>query len=58
MIFRNDYGSTEEDWRPFREGHAKECPRFQTSLGLAYGDDGVKWDVRPAPCWQVGTRKS
>jgi len=53
MIFRNDYGSTEEDWRPFREGRVKENPRFQTSLGLAFSDDGVKWDVQSKPCWQV-----
>jgi beta-1,4-mannooligosaccharide/beta-1,4-mannosyl-N-acetylglucosamine phosphorylase len=54
MIFRNDYGSTEEDWRPFREGREPHPPKFQTSLGLAFSDDGVKWDVQPAPCWQVG----
>lgn len=53
MIFRNDYGSTEEDWRPFREGREKHHPSFKTSLGLAFSDDGVKWDVQPAPCWQV-----
>lgn len=53
MIFRNDYGSTEEDWRPFREGRVKTNPPFKTSLGLAFSDDGMKWDVQPKPCWQV-----
>lgn len=53
MVFRNDYGSSEEDWRPFREGLEKHPPRLQTSLGLAFSDDGVKWDVQPIPCWQM-----
>ena len=40
MVFRNDYG---------REGDT----RFDgTNLGLAYSDDGVKWQVQPKPCWQ------
>lgn len=53
MVFRNDYGSTEEEWRPFKEGRMERPPGFQTSLGLAFSDDGVKWEVQPKPCWQV-----
>lgn len=54
MVFRNDYGSTREDWRPFREGEAPHPPPFKgTNLGLAFSDDGVKWDVQKNPCWQV-----
>jgi beta-1,4-mannooligosaccharide/beta-1,4-mannosyl-N-acetylglucosamine phosphorylase len=53
MVFRNDFGSTEEDWRPFREGRTDQHPRFDTSLGLAFSDDGIKWEVQPKPCWKV-----
>jgi beta-1,4-mannooligosaccharide/beta-1,4-mannosyl-N-acetylglucosamine phosphorylase len=35
MVFRNDYGPTEETFPG----------RFQTSLGLATSEDGVKWKV-------------
>ena len=35
MVFTNDYGSFEDERR---DG---------TNLGLAYSDDGVKWDVQP-----------
>jgi beta-1,4-mannooligosaccharide/beta-1,4-mannosyl-N-acetylglucosamine phosphorylase len=53
MVFRNDYGSTEEEWRPFKEGREPHPPKFQTSLGLAFSNDGIKWEVQPKPCWQV-----
>ncbi|NLD88672.1 MAG: glycosidase [Clostridiales bacterium] len=37
MIFRNDFGSFEEQ-------------RLDgTNLGLAFSDDGIKWDVEPEP---------
>lgn len=54
MVFRNDYGTTEEDWRIFREGTG-ERPLFRTTLGLAFSHDGVRWEVQPKPCWQVST---
>ena len=57
MVFRNDYGSTEEEWRPFKEGRADHPPALQTSLGLAFSDDGIKWDVQPTPCWKVATEE-
>jgi len=55
MVFRNDYGSTREDWRPFREKREDRPPAFETSLGLAFSDDGIQWEVQPAPCWKVAT---
>ena len=38
MVFRNDYG----DVSKFAMTH--------TNLGLAFSEDGVKWDVQPEPC--------
>lgn len=55
MVFRNDHGSSEEDWRPFREGETENQPPFETSLGLAFSTDGVTWDIQPKPCWQIST---
>lgn len=41
MIFRNDYGSFEEE-------------RIDgTNLGLAFSDDGIKWKVEPEPCFAM-----
>lgn len=42
MVFRNDYGD---------ESKEAVAPHHTTNLGLAYSDDGIKWDVRPMPCW-------
>jgi len=39
MVFRNDYGSFEEQ---SIEG---------TNLGLAISDDGITWEVQPEPCF-------
>ncbi|MDD4690408.1 MAG: glycoside hydrolase family 130 protein [Eubacteriales bacterium] len=41
MVFRNDYGSVEDQTL---EG---------TNIGLAYSDDGIKWDVQPNPCFKL-----
>jgi beta-1,4-mannooligosaccharide/beta-1,4-mannosyl-N-acetylglucosamine phosphorylase len=57
MIFRNDYGSTYEEWAPFREGKVDRPPPFRTALGLAFSEDGVNWKVEPKPCWQVSTEE-
>ena len=41
MVFRNDYGSTEEG-------------RLDgTNMGLATSADGVKWEVAPEPCFEL-----
>lgn len=53
MLFRNDYGSSEADWTPFKQGKTEHPPGFKTSLGLAFSKDGICWDVQPAPCWQI-----
>lgn len=40
MVFRNDYG--------YYDG------RFEgTNIGIAYSDDGIKWDVRSKPCFSL-----
>ena len=41
MLFRNDYGSVENQTL---EG---------TNIGLAFSDDGIKWDVQPKPCFKL-----
>ncbi|MHB1356954.1 MAG: glycoside hydrolase family 130 protein [Anaerolineae bacterium] len=41
MVFRNDYGSLAE--------HRLDG----TNLGLAYSDDGIKWQVEPMPCLEM-----
>lgn len=43
MVFRNDHGSLAEQRL---DGH--------TTLGLAFSRDGVRWDVEPEPCLQMG----
>ena len=46
MIFRNDYGTTEEKWtdqtRFYKVGGG-------TNLGFAESDDGINWKVRETP---------
>lgn len=53
MLFRNDYGTNEEDWGPFRRGEAAHPPGFKTSLGFAHSRDGISWEVAPDPCWSI-----
>ena len=40
MVFRNDYG-------PAEGAHL-----WGTSIGLAFSDDGVHWQVQPQPCFE------
>ena len=40
MVFRNDYGFDEESFRAGQTAH-------QTNIGIAYSDDGIKWEVSP-----------
>ena len=40
MVFRDDYG----DWKANRRLDG-------THLGLAFSDDGVRWEVQPKPCF-------
>ncbi|MFC3799705.1 glycoside hydrolase family 130 protein [Cohnella sp. GCM10012308] len=44
MVFRNDYGSLAEQTL---------APPDTTDLGLAFSDDGVNWQVMPAPCFKL-----
>jgi beta-1,4-mannooligosaccharide/beta-1,4-mannosyl-N-acetylglucosamine phosphorylase len=41
MAFRNDYGVAEEE-RLFP---------YVTDIGLAFSDDGIRWQVEPKPCF-------
>lgn len=49
MLFRNDYGSTEADWRAFHAGERSEYPRFSTNIGIARSPDGIHWTPGPKP---------
>ncbi|NUP99396.1 MAG: glycoside hydrolase family 130 protein [Armatimonadetes bacterium] len=42
MVFRNDYGPAGEE------------KLTGTNLGLAFSDDGVRWEVQPKPCFELG----
>jgi beta-1,4-mannooligosaccharide/beta-1,4-mannosyl-N-acetylglucosamine phosphorylase len=42
MVFRNDYGERPGSPHP-----------NATNIGIAYSDDGVKWDVQPNPCFDL-----
>lgn len=42
MVFRNDYGD---------EAEKTLLPSETTNLGLAFSDDGIKWEAAPVPCW-------
>lgn len=44
MCFRNDYGATEADF-------AAKKSRLSTNIGLAYSDDGIRWNVAGKPCF-------
>jgi beta-1,4-mannooligosaccharide/beta-1,4-mannosyl-N-acetylglucosamine phosphorylase len=41
MVFRNDYRMAADSPSP-----------QQTNLGLAFSDDGVRWQVEPQPCFE------
>ena len=61
MIFRDDYGRYEEDFRRQAEiakatGEPYRCPQgTRITLGLAFSDDGINWDVQPKPCLEMRT---
>ena len=51
MLFRNDYGHTEQGWR---EIHATgKWPHLSTNIGIATSADGVHWEVGPKPVFQM-----
>ena len=52
MIFRNDYDFCRQDFVDFYAGISDNTsPR--TNIGLAFSDDGIKWEVAPQPCWSA-----
>lgn len=46
MVFRNDYGFNEALFRAGQTAH-------KTNIGIAYSDDGIKWNVSPKPCFEL-----
>lgn len=53
MLFRNDYGSSKEQWLAAKEGGGGS-PGLSTNLGIAVSDDGVHWTSGPRPVWSIG----
>ena len=53
MAFRNDYGSTEQDWRNHFHGTKKGNNKFRTSIGIAFSDDGIRWTPGPKPVFTM-----
>ena len=51
MLFRNDHGSTEEEFRAARA--AGGWRHWSTDLGIALRRDGVHWTVGPKPAWSM-----
>lgn len=51
MLFRDDYGSTEAQWRE-AAATGRPYPGFSTTIGLATSDDGVRWTVAPRPVFE------
>lgn len=52
MVFRNDYGSTKEQWQDYCDGKV-DRPPILTNIGLAFSADGIKWDVQAEPCFSL-----
>lgn len=57
MVFRNDYGSSQQDWQEFVDGKLGR-PQFSTNIGIAFSDDGIKWDVKDKPCFSMSCDKT
>ncbi|MDZ4198261.1 MAG: hypothetical protein U1E27_03150, partial [Kiritimatiellia bacterium] len=53
MVFRNDYGATEQDFADYNCGRRKDRPHFRVKLGLAHSDNGIDWTVDPKPCFAI-----
>jgi len=58
MVFRNDHGLTKQDWQDWVEDKAQHPGGFQTNIGIAYSDDGIKWDVQDQPCFSMQCDKT
>ncbi|MBP5543804.1 MAG: glycoside hydrolase family 130 protein [Kiritimatiellae bacterium] len=51
MLFRNDYGQTEESWRKTQA--SGQWPHLATNIGIARSRDGVHWTAGPKPVFQM-----
>ncbi len=57
MVFRNDFGLTRQDYADFFSGKITSLARLKTNIGLAFSDDGVRWEVRNKPCFTLSEGK-
>jgi beta-1,4-mannooligosaccharide/beta-1,4-mannosyl-N-acetylglucosamine phosphorylase len=49
MVFRNDYGITPDDFKPYNCGRTKQAPRSKINLGIAFSENGLDWQVAEKP---------
>ena len=52
MVFRNDHGVPEKDFREYCEKFGK-FPPAKINIGIAFSDDGINWKVAPEPCFEL-----
>ncbi|MCK6489489.1 MAG: glycoside hydrolase family 130 protein [Planctomycetes bacterium] len=48
-VFRNDFGSTAQDFEDFNQGRRTAYPQLRTNLGFATSPDGITWTVEGKP---------
>ena len=52
MLFRNDFGSTEAEWRAAAT-EGRSYPGFSTNIGVAHSRDGVHWTPGSTPVFAL-----
>jgi beta-1,4-mannooligosaccharide/beta-1,4-mannosyl-N-acetylglucosamine phosphorylase len=52
MVFRNDYDRTQEDFASY-EVAGLGSPPVKINIGIAFSNDGIKWEVAPEPCFEL-----
>ena len=52
MLFRNDYGSDEVQWRA-AAAEGRPYPGFSTNIGIARSRDGIRWTPGPKPVFAL-----
>ena len=63
MAFRNDYGSDHADWQEHFNKYPEYpsldgiYPPLHTNIGLAFSDDGISWNVREKPCFEMKSKE-
>ena len=53
MVFRDDYGYSAEDFADWYPGSGKRPPHLKTKLGFATSYNGINWEVKPDPFFDM-----